>query len=332
MSSALAPLIYALAFIAVVLLVQTTAGVMFSSQDKTKRINRRLTLLQSGKSRDEVFSTLVRRTETPQWDSLQLTRVRQLLADYSRQAGVTASPERLVLVGVALAGAMWLMAMVGAGRAPTGLALLLSSGMALVASVVLSALGVWLWLRFRRLRRLKRLEEQLPVALDIVNRAIRAGHPVVSAIQLASEELLDPLGSELGLIVDETTYGVEFEQALTNFAHRTGSTDAHYFAVSVSVQAETGGNLAEILDGLAKVIRGRQTLSRRIKSLSSEGRASAILISLMPIFVVCVQTLANPRVYSDKFDDPIFWPAVAVTAVIYLSGWLIVRRIINFRY
>jgi tight adherence protein B len=92
----------------------------------------------------------------------------------------------------------------------------------------------------KRAKRLKLLEEQMPLALDVINRALRAGHPVVSAIRLAADEMGDPIGSEFGLIVDETTYGFEFRDALVNFARRTGSPDAHFFAVSISVQAGNG--------------------------------------------------------------------------------------------
>ena len=135
-----------------------------------------------------------------------------------------------------------------------------------------------------------------------------------------------------GLIVDETTYGVEFKEALANFARRTGSSDAHFFAVSVSIQSETGGNLAEVLEGLATVMRGRSTLGKRVKSLASEGRASAILLTVLPVVMVAFQLLVHPTIYSDKFSDPIFWPVVIATAVIYGLGWVMVNRIINFKY
>src|SRR5262249_53685452 len=162
--------------------------------------------------------------------------------------------------------------------------------------------------------------------------ALRAGHPVISAIQLSADEMSDPIGSEFGLIVDEATYGVNFDEALTNFARRTGSPDAHFFAVSVSIQAETGGNLAEILARLATVIRGRTTLAKRVRAVASEGRASALLLSVLPVGVVLVQLLIHAHVYTDKFSDPIFWPAVLITAAIYGIGWVMIYRIINFRY
>ncbi len=134
-------------------------------------------------------------------------------------------------------------------------------------------LASYVWLTSRaQARRQKVFEGQLPLALDIVTRALRAGHPVVSAVQLAAEEMGDPIGSEFGLIVDETSYGLEFKDALLNFARRTGSPDAHYFAVSVGIQSETGGNLAEILTNLADVIRDRQSLTSAREGASQRGK------------------------------------------------------------
>jgi tight adherence protein B len=166
----------------------------------------------------------------------------------------------------------------------------------------------------------------------VVNRALRAGHPVISAVQLAADEMADPIGSELGLVVDEATYGAEFKVALTNFARRAGSTDVHFFAVSVSIQSETGGNLAEILEGLASVIRGRVTLGKRVKALASEGKATVALLSALPVFLVGGLTLSQPDYYSSKFDDPIFWPTIVGVAVLYLIGLYAFNKIINFKY
>ena len=173
----------------------------------------------------------------------------------------------------------------------------------------------------------------MPLALDVINRAIRAGHPVVSAVQLAANEMGDPIGSEFGLIVDETTYGLEFREALINFARRTGSADAHFFAVSVGIQSETGGNLAEILEGLATVIRGRSTLAKRVKALVQRRtglRPAAQRAAGLPDRVHDAAT--RPYSTPSKFSDPIFWPTAVVVGVVYLLGLVMIRRIINFKY
>jgi tight adherence protein B len=260
-----------------------------------------------------------------------LAALQERLWRYCGQAGLEMTPMRLITWFGGVAAALWLLSLVTLGGA--NFSGVIVNGLAsLLASCALSGMVVWLWLGRKRAKRLRALEEQMPLTLDVINRAIRAGHPVISAVQLAANEMGDPIGSEFGLIVDETTYGLEFREALLNFARRTGSSDAHFFAVSVGIQSETGGNLAEILGGLASVIRGRNTLSKRVKALSSEGRASAILLSALPVLLIAFMLLARPSFYTSKFSDPIFWPSVGGVLALYVLGLLIIRRIINFRY
>jgi tight adherence protein B len=333
MAGIFTPIIYVLAFVAVVMLAQLAAGLVFSRRDRNQRVNRRLTMLGQGMTREQVYSSLVRKEGSPasSLSNARWARLHDDVALYCRQGGLSWTPLRLVGTVAAAAAVLWLVALSMAGSG-SGLSLVFNGAVSLFGAVSLSAIGVWLWVRRLRNRRLKQIEEQLPLALDIINRAIRAGHPVISAVQLASDELRDPLGSEFGIIVDETTYGMDFREALANFAHRTGSPDAHFFAVSIAIQSETGGNLAEILEGLASVMRGRHTLGKRVRSLASEGRASAMMLSVLPVGMVLFQLLINPRLYSSKFSDPVFWPIVGATGTVYLIGWLIVHRIINFKY
>jgi len=250
---------------------------------------------------------------------------------YYRQAGMEGSPLRsLSYVGLASI-ALWLVSFLAMRNSNLN-GFVLNAFLAAPASLLICSLCYWVWLSRKRAKRLKQLEEQMPLALDVINRALRAGHPVVSAVRLAGEEMGDPIGSEFGLIVDETTYGYEFREALVNFARRTGSPDAHFFAVSIGVQAETGGNLAEILEGLAAVIRGRTMLGKRVRALSSEGRASALLLSILPMLLIGFMLMFQPGYYTSKFPDPAFWPIAGGVFLLYMVGLYMIRRIINFRY
>lgn len=318
-------------FVAVVLVVQAASQLFQSFGDQNQRVNRRLTLLASGMRHDEVYAALVRKPASPFGEDPDLDRLYERFATYCRQAGVENSPLRLLWIFAGVALATWVVGFFVLGRG-TAFGIALDGVVSLLGSVTIAALGAWIWLSQKRAKRLKALEEQLPSALDIINRALRAGHPVVSAVQLASDEMGDPIGSEFGLIVDETTYGYEFRDALANFARRTGSPDARFFAVSVGIQSETGGNLAEVLEGLARVMRGRATLGKRVKALSSEGRISAIILTALPIFLVSFMMVTRPSFYTSKFADPIFWPSVGAILVLYALGWVIIHRIINFRY
>jgi tight adherence protein B len=331
MQTLFAPLIYLAAFLAVILTVQATAQILFSSGDTRQRINRRLTMLASGMRSEDVHSTLVRRLRAQGEVPTLLSRVYDRLWVYCRQAGIEMSLPRLLTLVAVATGFLWLLVILIA-RASSFTGIVINGALSLVSSSLFCGTVAWLWIGRQRNKRLRQLEEQMPLALDVVNRAIRAGHPVVSAVQLAGNEMGDPIGSEFGLIVDETTYGSEFREALMNFARRTGSSDAHFFAVSIGIQAETGGNLAEILEGLAAVIRSRGTLAKRVKALSSEGRASALLLSVLPILLISFMMLTRPAFYTSKFSDPVFWPGVGIIGVLYLIGWIMIHRIINFRY
>ena len=326
----LTPLIYVFTFIAVVVLTQTLSGLLFSAQDRSRKLNRRLTMLEAGLSQDQVMSSLLRKPRAPDFGGPQVARLYGAVATQLQQAGLSISPLRLLGIWSVAAVALWLAALVLAST--QGGNLLKDALPSLLGAALVAGLGVTYWVRRRRTARQKQIEEQLPLALDIVTRAIRAGHPMISAMDLASNELGDPIGSEFGLIVDETSYGAEFNEALANFARRTGSEDGHYFAVAVSIQSETGGNLAEILEGLVKVMRGRGTLAKRVKALASEGMASAYLLSALPLLLIGFIFLTNPKMYTDKFDDPIFMPTVSVIGALYIVGWLVIRRIINIKF
>lgn len=325
------PLVYVLVFVVVVATVQLVENAYLQSRDRTRRVNRRLTLLGSGMSHEKVYSVLVRQkpgqasSSTGSW-----RRFRDMVEAYLRQADLNISIWHLLVIAFLTATTIWLAGVTilsVSGRAQfTQLAL------ARLGASFLTIVGLWLWIRWRRIVRLHRIEQQLPLALDIINRGLRAGHPVISAVQLAANEMGDPLGSELGLVVDETTYGVEFKEALANFARRTNSSDARFFAVSVSIQSETGGNLAEILEGLSKVMRSRANLAKRVKVLASEGWASAYILSALPPAMIAFQLVVHPQTYTEKFSDPIFWPVIGGVGLLYLLGWVIINRIVNFKY
>jgi tight adherence protein B len=323
------PAIYVLAFVAVVLVVQTVASFVFRERDRNQRVNRRLTMLESGMSHEAVYASLLRQSAGA-LSATQFAGVEKRLSNAIRQASLTISVQYFVLLVALAAGGLWLfslLALRSAGGNP-----LINGFVSLLAAAGIATVGAWMFVSGRRAKRARQIDDQLPLALDIINRALRAGHPVISAVQLAGQEMGDPLGTEFGLIVDETTYGLEFKDALYNFATRTGSRDAAFFAVSVAIQSQTGGNLAEILEGLAGVVRGRNTLAKRVKALASEGKASATLLSVLPLFLIGFFLLVQPQFYTSKFGDPVFWPVVAGVLVLYFIGLLMIRRIVNFKY
>lgn len=177
----------------------------------------------------------------------------------------------------------------------------------------------------------RRMEKQFPVALDIFVRALRTGHPVSSAIELLTQEMEDPIGSEFGLISDEIAYGAELIDALSAMAERWDLDDIRMFVVSLSLQSQTGGNLAEILENISKVIRERAQLYMKVRALSSEGRLTGVMLTALPVLAFVIIFMATPEYYFDVAGDPIFVVGATTLLVMYIIGVLVIRRMVDLK-
>jgi len=175
------------------------------------------------------------------------------------------------------------------------------------------------------------MEHQFPEALDVVVRGLRAGHPIAAALDLLTVEMPDPIGSQFGVVVDEVTYGAELRDALQAMADRWDLDDMRMFVVSLSVQSETGGNLAEILDNLSKVIRERHAMMLKVRALSSEGRMTALMLTILPVFSFTLLFLVNARFYLDVADDPFFLPGFVTLILMYIIGFVTIRRMVDLK-
>jgi tight adherence protein B len=187
-------------------------------------------------------------------------------------------------------------------------------------------------LSFQRRRRQKKFAAQLPEALEIVVRSLKAGHPVPVALGMVGRELSDPAGSEFGMVLDELTYGLDFETVLRNLYHRVGQEDLGLMVTAVSLQSSTGGNLTEVLGNLARVIRERFKLRRKVRALSAEGRVSAYGLSALPALLFLVLTVIAPGYYGDIWEDPIVKPMLMGAVVWAMVGMFIMYKMVNFKY
>ncbi|MFL6830590.1 MAG: type II secretion system F family protein, partial [Sphingomicrobium sp.] len=176
-----------------------------------------------------------------------------------------------------------------------------------------------------------KMQEQFPVALDVFVRGLRAGHPIAAALDLLTVEMPDPIGTQFGLVVDEVTYGAELRDALQSMAERWDLDDMRMFVVSLSVQNETGGNLAEILENLSGVIRERQAMFMKVRALSSEGRMTAVMLTVLPLFTFTLLFLANPSFFLDVADDPVFVPGFVMLTILYLIGFFTIRKMVDLK-
>ena len=177
----------------------------------------------------------------------------------------------------------------------------------------------------------RKMQEQFPVALDVFVRGLRAGHPVAAALDLLTVEMPDPIGSEFGIVVDEVTYGADLRDALQAMAERWDMDDMRMFVVSLSIQSETGGNLAEILENLARVIRERASMMLKVRALSSEGRMTAVMLTALPVLSFTILFLFNPKFYLDVSDDPAFVPGFLGLLLMYMIGFISIRRMVNLK-
>jgi tight adherence protein B len=188
-----------------------------------------------------------------------------------------------------------------------------------------------LYVARKRTQRMRKIEHQLPDALDLMTRALRAGHAFSSSLQMATEEIQDPLAAELRATHDEVNYGVSMQQALTNLSQRVPSMDVRYFVVAVLIQRESGGNLTEILSNLSRLIRERLKLMARVRVLSSEGRLSALILIIMPFLLAGLLVLFNPEFMRPLWTDPLGISMVKVLLVMMAVGMVMLRQIVRIR-
>jgi len=202
---------------------------------------------------------------------------------------------------------------------------------ALVAGVFCCTILPLLVLRFLRGRRRKAFGAQFPDALDMIVRSLRAGHPVPIAIGLVAREMKDPIGSEFGIVGDEITYGSDLESALRNLYFRIGQDDLPLFVTAVGIQASTGGNLGEILANLSKVIRERFKMRRKVRALASEGRASAIILSSLPLLLMVIIHVVAPDFYGSIWNEDLTRKVLMAAGGWMAFGNFIMYRMVNFR-
>jgi tight adherence protein B len=200
----------------------------------------------------------------------------------------------------------------------------------LIGAGVLAALPTMHVLRARS-QHMQRFEQQLPEALDLMGRAMRAGHAFPTAIKMVAEEMKDPIGGEFRILFDEMNYGVPQNTALLNHASRTDSTDLSYFVIAVLIQRDSGGNLAELLDNISAIIRARLKLYGEIRTLSAEGRLSAWILGSLPFATAAMINLVNPGFMKVLWEDPAGINFIYGAMGMMVLGVLWMRKIIRIR-
>jgi tight adherence protein B len=269
--------------------------------------------------------------------------IASLVLELRKQRGLNAAGERgggwewlsklIVASGVPFEPRKWAM-MAVASAVACGVCAAVMTKIVLLFVPVALAVGMGgpiFYLKMMVGKRTKALGAQLPQALEIIVRSLEAGHPVPTAVALVGREMPDPIGTEFGMVADEIAYGATLEQAVERMAERCQHPDLDLFAATVRLQERAGGNLTGLLKLNASTVRERHKMRLKIKAASSEGRASAMILTAAPFVALGFITISSPRFYGDVIHEPLVQIGLGVIGVWMFLGNLVMRRMIDMR-
>ena len=294
---------------------------------KTKQVKRRLRGSSAGAPITRVQEQQVnivrqRATGDMQWLNVLLSKITQLSSIELTLVQANSQMPMSVFVLVSVVSASF----VALAVAMNNLGLLAMLGGGVVGSVLPYA-----YMRWKRKSRFLLFQAQLPDALDLMARALRAGHAFSVGMKMVGDEFPDPIGPEMGRAVEEISYGIEIPEALKSLSKRIECVDLKFFVTALIVQRETGGNLAEIIEAISRLIRLRFELLGRVKALSAEGKWSAIVLMAMPILLLVGLSWINPEYMDPLYSDPT-GQAMLVTALVWMTiGGVVVKKMINIK-
>ncbi|MDO9151921.1 MAG: type II secretion system F family protein [Methylotenera sp.] len=311
-----------LAFLAVVLFLEGAYLAWNTYKGpEAKRIEKRLQAMTISNAHE---SSLVKQRLLAQAPGLQrflaqIPRINQL-DKVILQSGLNYSVARFIAICILMAAG--------------GFVMTLLLGFSLTAAIVVAIFATSLPLIYMfnaKQKRIYTVEQQLPSALDLMGRAMTAGHAFPSALQMVGSEMPEPIASEFRIVFDEINYGIPTQEALMNLAERVPSTDLRYFVIAVLIQRETGGNLAELLANISELIRARLKLLGTVRVLSAEGRLSAWILTVLPFALGFVLQLMNPKFLSVLWTDPMGVKMVVMALIMMVFGVFVMWRIIKIR-
>lgn len=322
--STLFPLISGLVFLSVILLVGAVFLFWRSRRGKAAlRLDRRLNLVSQSAGPDGLRPLLKQRK------SSEVSSFAQLLDGLSFTSGL----ERYLLQS-GLSWTVGRLVLTCGTSAALGFAVpatMASSAFFSIACALISGMLPWAYVARARAKRMRKLEQQLPDALDLITRAMRAGHSLPLGIQLLTEEMPDPIAGEFRIVHEQVSFGVSLQQALGNLCDRVPMTDYRYFVVSVLIQRQSGGNLTEVLGNLSRLIRERLKLMGRVRVLSAEGRMSAWILGLLPFFIGSMLQTFNPSFMDPMWNDPMGIQMVQILLSLMALGAFVLMRIVRIR-
>jgi tight adherence protein B len=252
---------------------------------------------------------------------LQMTRVVAPLQRDLTQAGLNITVATLLLASGCLGLAAYLVVKLFAHNALVAL-----------GAAFLLALVPFVYVKQVKAKRLRKFEEQFPEAIDLIGRALRAGHAFTTGLAMAAEEIPKPVGEEFKLLYDRQNFGMPMPDAMKTFAARIPLIDARFFVTAVLTQRETGGNLGEVLDNLASVIRERFRVKRQVRVLTAHGRMTGWILSGLPPALAAAMMVVAPQNMKMMITDPLGVQMIVAALVLQVIGTLIIRKLVNIPY
>jgi tight adherence protein B len=311
-------IIIVLTFLTAALAVYGIYWFLVFSRQEQRIVNRRLALSKSVANPSAALEAL---REERGFGNIN-NPVLQWLSDWLSQTGIAIKQKTFLLTFLLLYLAV---------NVPVSI--VLGFGFGSTALALVAAVGIMLFVLYRlRSRRIFNFAEQLPDAIDIITRGVRAGLPFSGAIGLVAREMPDPVGTEFGMLADEIAFGLDLRSALDNLYRRVGQEDLLFLTVAVNIQTQTGGNLGEILSRLSKLMRSRSKMRLKVNALSAEGRLSAIALTVLPFALFVIINFISPAYYSVVRGSPILEPAIYVGLFLLLVGNVVMYRMVHFKY
>ena len=310
-------LLYAGAFIAVVLAVEGVGRLLRSQLGEERTVTRRL-----AKARAQAAAKASARE--PGGADVLAKAIGQRLPWLERaitRADAPLDPLQVLVFSAVLFMAVF--ALLTVAQAPRIVCLVGASSIAAgVPMLLLTSLAA---------RRRKKFLDQLPQAVDLIARSLQAGHPVTTAISVVGQRMPAPLGPEFRMVVEEMTYGLDRDEALNNLLQRFPVAELRMFVACLEVTRETGGNLAEVFLKLGEAIRAKDQLRRKVHAISAEGRLTFWVVSSLPFMVGGALLLLRPQFFTEVVKDPLFWPMMSYAPVSLVIGSTMIWRMVNFK-
>lgn len=307
-----------LVFVTALLVMRLVASSLLRSYQTHAATNRRLQASKQLLTAEQSIEALRHARGLGDFANPILRRVN----DFLIQTGLTVTRMRLALLCLCAFAAWYvaLLLLMGGGLRP------------LLAAVPASVLSLALYFRAARRRRIARFAAMLPDTIDIIVRGLRVGYPLPAALDLVAREMPDPIASEFRLTCEEIGFGLDLRTAIENLHRRVGQEDLLFLVMAINVQNQTGGNLAQILSGLARLLRNRTKLALKVRALSADGRMSSLVLSLIPFILIGGINLISPAYFSEVRHHPALLPALIYAGISLLIGNVVMYRMVNFKF